>query len=101
MKTSVIMDQSVNKNLLLEQGKFGLLCLEHTARWLPITVFAVPVLIPRMRVLDWNIGEIKDIVIKTRKTLTLAQNFHPNRNVDRLYMQKSFGEIGLRKVQRS
>ena len=54
-----------------------------------------------MRVLDWNIGEIKDIVIKTRKTLTLAQHFHPNRNVDRLYMQKSFGEIGLRKVQRS
>ena len=54
---------------------------------------------PRIRVLDWNIGEIKDIVIKTRKTLTVAQNFHLNRNVDRLYMQKSFGEIGLRQVQ--
>ena len=89
------------KNILLEQGKFGLLCLEHTARWLSITIFAVPVLIPRINVLDWNIGEIKDIVINLRKTLTLAQNFHPNRNIDRLYMQKSFWEIGLRKVQRS
>ena len=87
------------KNILLEQGKFGLLCLEHTSRWLPITIFAVPVLIPRINVLDWNIGEIKDIVIKTRKTLTVAQYFHPNRNVDHLYMQKSFGEIGLRQVQ--
>ena len=89
------------KNILLEQGKFGLLCLEHTARWLPTTTFAVPVLSPRINVLDWNIGEIKDIVINLRKTLTLAQNFHPNRNIDRLYMQKSFWEIGLRKVQRS
>ena len=89
------------KNILLEQGKFGLLCLEHTARWLPTTIFAVPVLSPRINVLDWNIGEIKDIVINLRKTLTLAQNFHPNRNIDRLYMQKSFWEIGLRKVQRS
>ena len=63
MKISVIMDQSVKKNILPEQGKFSFLSLEHTAKWLPITFFAVPVLIPRISVLDWNIGEIKDIVI--------------------------------------
>ena len=34
--------------------------------------FAVPVLIPTICVLDWTIGEIKDIDIKTRKILTLT-----------------------------
>ena len=63
--------------------------------------FAVPVLIPTIGVLDWTIGKIKDIDIKTRKMLTLARNFHPNGNVDRLYMQNSFGGRGLRQVQSS
>ena len=35
--------------------------------------FAVPVLIPTIGVLDWTIGEIKDIDIKTRKILTLTE----------------------------
>ena len=33
--------------------------------------------------------------------LTLTRNFHPNSDVDRLYMQKSFGGRGLRQVQSS
>ena len=63
--------------------------------------FAVPVLIPAIGVLDWTIGEIKDIDIKTQKILTLTRNFHPNSDVDRLYMQKSLGGCGLRQVQSS
>ena len=63
--------------------------------------FAVPVLIPTIGVLDWTIGEIKDIDIKTRKILTLTRNFHSNSDVDRLYMQKSFRGRGLRQVQSS
>ena len=35
--------------------------------------FAVPVLVPTIGVLDWTIGEIKDIDIKTRKILTLTE----------------------------
>ena len=61
--------------------------------------FAVPVLIPTIGVLDWTIGEIKDTDIKTRKILTLTRSFHPNSDVDRLYMQKSFGGRGLRQMQ--
>ena len=63
--------------------------------------FAVPVLIPTIGVLDWTIGEIKDIDIKTGKILTLTRNFHPNSDVNRLYMQKSLGGRGLRQVQSS
>ena len=62
---------------------------------------AVPVLIPTIGVLDWTIGENKDTGIKRRKTLTLTRNFHPNSDVDCLYMQKSFGGRGLRQVQSS
>ena len=63
--------------------------------------FAVPVLIPTIGVLDWTIGEIKEIDIKTRKILTLIRNFHANSDVDHLYMQKSFAGRGLSQVQSS
>jgi len=63
--------------------------------------FAVPVLISTVGVLDWNISEIQGIDIKTRKILTLSRSFHPNSDVDRLYMQKQFGGRGLRQVQSS
>ena len=63
--------------------------------------FAVPVLIPAIGVLDWTIDEIKDTDIKTRKILTLTRNFHPNSDVHRLYMQKSFGGRGLSQVESS
>ena len=62
--------------------------------------FAVPVLIP-MGILDWTIDEIKDINIKTQKILTLTRNFRLNSDVDRFYMQKSFGGRGVRPVQSS
>ena len=63
------------------------------------SAFAVPVLNPTISVLDWTIGEIKDIDIKTQKILTLTRNFHHNSDFDRLYMQKSFRGHGLRQVQ--
>ena len=61
--------------------------------------FEVPVLIPTIGVLDWTIGEIKDIDIKKRKTLTLTRNFHSNSDVDGLYMQNNFGRHGLGKYR--
>ena len=63
--------------------------------------FLVPVLVPTIGLLDSTIGEIKDIDIKTRKILTLTQNFHPNSDFDHFYMQKSLGGRGLRQVQSS
>ena len=64
--------------------------------------FAVPVLVPTIAVLDWTIGEIKDIDTKTWNILILlTQNFHSNKDIDRLYMQKRFEGRGLRQVQSS
>ena len=62
--------------------------------------FATPVITPTIGILDWTIQEIKDIDIKTRKILSVAGNFHPNSDIDRLYMGRNLGGRGLRSCQR-
>ena len=62
--------------------------------------FATPVITPTIGILDWKIQEIKDIDIRTRKILSVTGNFHPNGNVDRLYIGRNIGGRGLRSCQR-
>ena len=56
---------------------------------------AVPVLIRSVGIVDWTINEIKEIDCKTRKQLAMTGNFHPNGDVDRLYIPRSEGGRGL------
>ena len=44
--------------------------------------------------------EIKDIDIRTRNVLSVAGIFHPNSDVDRLYIGRNTGGRGLRSSQR-
>ena len=53
-----------------------------------------------MGILDWTIQEIKDTDIRTRKILSVTGNFHPNSDVDRLYIGRNIGGRGLRSCQR-
>ena len=53
-----------------------------------------------MGILDWTIQEIKDTDIRTRKILSVTGNFHPNSDVDRLYIGLNIGGRGLRSCQR-
>ena len=62
--------------------------------------FATPVITPTMGILDWTIQEIKDTDIRTRKILSVTGNFHPNSDVDRLYIGRNIGGRGLRSCQR-
>ena len=62
--------------------------------------FATPVITPTIGILDWTIQEIKDIDIRTRKMLSVTGNFHPNGDVDRLYIGRNIGGRGLRSCQR-
>ena len=62
--------------------------------------FAVPVFITSVGILDWTINEIKEIDCKTRKQLTTTGNFHPNGDVDRLYIPRSEGGRGLKSTVR-
>ena len=50
--------------------------------------FPIPVLTNTVRIIDWTIEEIKDIDARTRKQLTMTGNFHPNGDVDILYLPR-------------
>ena len=62
--------------------------------------FATPVITPKTGILDWTIQEIKDIDTRTRKILSVTGNFHPNSDVDLLYIGRNIGGRGLRSCQR-
>ena len=50
--------------------------------------------------MDWTIEEIKEIDVRTRKQLMTTGNFHPNRDVDKLYLPRLLGDRGLKMVAR-
>ena len=53
--------------------------------------FAVPVVTPTVGIIDWTIADIEQMDIKTRKILSMTGNFHPNSDVDRLYINRTKG----------
>ena len=62
--------------------------------------FSVPVFVTSVGIVDSTINEIREIECKTRKQLAMTGNFHPNGNVDRLYMPRSEGGRGLKSIVR-
>ena len=62
-------------------------------------VFAVPVFITSVGIVDWTINEIKEIDCKTRKQLALTGNFRPHGNPDRLYIPISERGKGLKSIE--
>ena len=63
--------------------------------------FAVPVLTTTVGILNWTIDEIKEIDIKTRKQLTMSRNFHPNGDIDKLYLPRGQGGRGIKMIART
>ena len=57
--------------------------------------FAIPVLTTTVGIIDWTIEEIKETDVRARKQLTTTGNFHPNGDVDKLYLPRSQGSRGL------
>ena len=45
--------------------------------------FALPVLTPTLRILDWTIREIENLDITTRKILNVTGDFNRNSEIDR------------------
>ena len=60
---------------------------------------AIPVLLYSFPIINWTMGEIKGIDIKTRKLLTCNRAHHPKADVDRLYLKRSEGGRGLLQVE--
>ena len=61
--------------------------------------FAVPVLMPTFGLLIWTKNEIEQIDIKTRKILCMTGSFHPNFDIDRLYLKRKNGGRGLKCIK--
>ena len=56
---------------------------------------AVSVLRYRAGILTWNVEEIKDLVRKSKKLLTMHKDLHPLGDVDRLYLSRKDGRREL------
>ena len=61
--------------------------------------FAISIITPTAGVVNWTTGDIKQIDIKTRKFITMTGNFHPNRDIDKLYIDRKSGSRGLRSIK--
>ena len=64
-----------------------------------INSLAIPILLYSFPIINWTMGEIKAIDIKTRKLLTCNRAHHPKADVDRLYLKRSEGGRGLLQVE--
>ena len=62
--------------------------------------FAIPVRTNTVGIIDWTIEEIKEIDVRTRKQLTTTGKFHPNGDVDKLYLPRLQGGRGFKMVPR-
>ena len=56
--------------------------------------FVTAINTPTVGIIGWAIEKIYQLDIKTRITLTLTGNFHPNSDVDKLYMSQASGGRG-------
>ena len=60
--------------------------------------FIVPILTTTVGILNWTIDEIKEIDIKTHKQLIMSRYFHPNGDIDKLYLSRGQGGHGIKVI---
>ena len=63
-----------------------------------INQLAVPVLTYGFGIIDWPQGEINKLDVKTRKTLTLHKVIYRNQCLDRIYLPRKEGGLGLTEI---
>ena len=61
--------------------------------------FAFPVITPTVGIVDWTNHDINHLDIKRRKILCITGNFHPNSDIDKLYISRKKGRRGLKEIK--
>lgn len=51
--------------------------------------FARPVITPTVGIVDWTIDDINHLDIKMKEILSMTSNFHPNSDIDKLYISRT------------
>ena len=60
--------------------------------------FAIPIF-TTVGILDWTIKEINDVGVKTQKVLRTTGSFHPNSDIDKLYISRKSRGQGLKSIK--
>ena len=63
--------------------------------------FPVPILVPTIGILEWNIKELEDTDKRTHKILCMTGNFHKNSDVDILYVKRPEGGREIKSFESS
>ena len=63
--------------------------------------FAIPVFIPTIRILDWDLSEIEAVDIRRQKILCMTGNFQQNSDKNRLYVKRADGGRALKNFEES
>ena len=78
---------------ILKSGLNGKHCIEATNTW------AIPVMRYGAGIINWGLGELRKLDIKTRKLMKLHRAHHPQGDVDRLYVSRKLGGRGLQNIE--
>ena len=60
--------------------------------------FTIPVIIPTEGSVYWTIDDINHLDIKLRKILSMTGNFHPNSDIDKIYVSRTKGGRELQEI---
>ena len=61
--------------------------------------FATPIITPTIGIIDWTIGDIKQLDINTRKIFSMTGNLHPSSDIDYIYVSRSDGGRGIKDIR--
>ena len=94
MKKKITKEYKRRQRLILKSKLNGI--NKETA----INTWAVAIFRYEAGVIQWKAGELKDLDIKSRKTMTIYGGLHPKSDVDRLNVKRKEGGRGLITVER-
>ena len=91
--------ENISKEHLTRVKKIWSFELSDFNKVIAHNTFAIPVITPTVGIVDWTIANIQQLDIKTREKLPLTDNFHPNSDIDKLYISRSKGGRGSKNIK--
>ena len=90
MELDQVMEEEMKKKITKEYYRRLKLILKSKLNGrniiLAINTWAVAVITYGAGIIDWNMGELKQVDRKTRKIMTMNGALHPKSDIDRLYL---------------
>ena len=91
--------ERVRKELCVRCRKVWSLELSAYNKATAHNIFIISVITPTFGIIHWTIEELKEIDKRIWKILFMNGSFHPNSDIDRLYIPRYQGGRGLKSVK--